>query len=211
MSRSSECDPRVAVLASGRGSNFKALAEEFSRGTIPGAIVLLVTDNANAGAIAIAGRHSIPVQCIDWKKGRRRENNAKLLQILQASEIDFVLLAGFMRLLGPSLVAAYKGKILNIHPSLLPDFPGLNAQAQAVAAGVAESGCTVHFVDDGMDTGPIIAQRKVPLMARDTVETLAQRILEQEHKLYPLVTRLVISGQVSLEGRAVLWQQEVSL
>jgi len=165
--------PRVAVLASGRGSNFESLAQAFRDREIPGEIVLLVVDKPGAGACAIAERFGIPWLLV---RGRRRDRDAfdaALLDVLRQHAVDYVFLAGFMRILGRAAVAAYWGRILNIHPSLLPAFPGLAAQAQALGAGVEESGCTVHFVDFGVDTGPIVVQRGgVSIQDTDTAASL---------------------------------------
>lgn len=207
MSKSAEAsdvEPRVAVLASGRGSNFEALARAFQAGEIPGRIVLLVVDKSEAGALEIAERFGIPSLCLKFRRREREVFEAALLDALRQHAIDYVFLAGFMRILGQRVVDAYWGRILNIHPALLPSFPGLHAQAQALAAGVEESGCTVHFVDCGVDTGPIILQRRVPVLPSDDEETLSARILEQEHLAYPEAARLVLTGRVRLEGdRAV--------
>jgi len=198
---SHDAGPLVAVLASGRGSNFESLARAFDDGEIPGRIVCLVTDRAEAGARLVAERHGIPSYVLPWEG--RRAFEAELLALLRRLEVEYVLLAGFMRLLGPTVVDAFEGRILNIHPSLLPAFPGLEPQARALAAGATESGCTVHFVDRGMDTGPIVAQRRVPVLPGDTVETLAARILAEEHRCYPEAVRLVLSGRVRLRGETV--------
>ncbi|MEE8525388.1 MAG: phosphoribosylglycinamide formyltransferase [Thermoanaerobaculia bacterium] len=191
--------PRVAVLASGRGSNFESLARAFRDREIPGEIVLLVVDKPGAGAGALAERFGIPWLLV---RGRRRERDAfdaALLDVLREHAVDYVFLAGFMRILGRAAVEAYWGRILNIHPSLLPAFPGLGAQAQALAAGVGESGCTVHFVDFGVDTGPAILQRRVPVLPEDDQESLAARILREEHRAYPEAARRVLSGRVRME------------
>jgi phosphoribosylglycinamide formyltransferase-1 len=192
------------VLASGRGSNFEALAREFSKGAIPGRIVLLIADNPQAQALRIAGRFEIHSICLQVPKRKRGLFDGMLLKLLAEFGIDYVFLAGFMRILGPALVNEYWGRTLNIHPSLLPAFPGLRAQRQALAAGARESGCTVHFVDTGVDSGPIILQRTVPVMADDDEESLSARILEQEHLAYPEAARLVLSGCVRLEGDTVV-------
>jgi phosphoribosylglycinamide formyltransferase-1 len=192
--------PRVAVLASGRGSNFEALAGEFRKGTIPGRIVLLITDNPQAKALQVAERFDIPAVCLPFDKRNRDRFDRALLDTLGEHSIDYVFLAGFMRILGKPVVEAYRGRILNIHPSLLPACPGLRAQAQALAAGAKVSGCTVHFADAGVDTGPIILQRRVPVLPNDDEDTLSARILEQEHLAYPEAARLVLSGQVCLDG-----------
>ena len=196
-SRSGEAS--VAVLASGRGSNFGALAKAFAAGEIPGSIELLVVDKPQAGALQIATDHGIPGLYIEPSRRDRSAFDEALLRALQAHRIDSVLLAGFMRILGPRVVETYWGRILNIHPSLLPAFPGLHPHTQALEAGVTESGCSVHFVDHGVDTGPVILQRRVPVLPDDDAETLAARILEQEHIAYPEAVRRVLSGAVQIE------------
>jgi len=212
MSRSAEADaanekPRVAVLASGRGSNFEALARAFQAGEIPGKIVLLVVDKPEAGALKIAERFGIPSLYLKFRRREREVFEATLLEALRKHAIEYVFLAGFMRILGKPVIDAYWGRILNIHPALLPSFPGLHAQAQALAAGVEESGCTVHFVDCGVDTGPIVLQRRVPVLPGDDEETLSARILEQEHLAYPEAARLVLTGRVRLEGDRVVREE----
>lgn len=190
--------PRVAVLASGRGSNFESLARAFRAGEIPGEIVLLVVDKPGAGACAIAERFGIPWLLV---RGRRDRDayDAALLDVLGEHAVDYVFLAGFMRILGRAAVEAFWGRILNIHPSLLPAFQGLEPQARALAAGVEESGCTVHFVDFGVDTGPVILQRRVPVLPEDDEESLSARILREEHRAYPEAARRVLSGRVRME------------
>ncbi|MEM7351199.1 MAG: phosphoribosylglycinamide formyltransferase [Acidobacteriota bacterium] len=189
--------PRVAVLASGRGSNFGALAAAFAAGEIPGSIELLVVDQPEAGALHIAEKYRIPALYLERK--RRRSAFARgLLRSLEAHRINYLFLAGFMRILGRSVVEAYWGRILNIHPSLLPDFPGLEPHTQALAVGAKESGCSVHFVDFGVDTGPVILQRRVPVEPDDDEASLAARILEQEHIAYPEAARRVLSGEVRM-------------
>ncbi len=199
MSRSSETSPRVAVLASGRGSNFESLARAFAAGEVPGRIVLLVVDKPRAGALDIAERFAVPSLVLKSRGRRRAELDAALLEVLRDHRTDYVFLAGFMRILGRPVVEAFWGRTLNIHPSLLPRFPGLHAHAQTLAAGVTESGCTVHFVDLGVDTGPIILQRRVPVLPGDTEDSLAARILVEEHVAYPEAARRVLTGEVSIE------------
>lgn len=200
----SEDIPRVAVMASGRGSNFGALAKAFAADEIPGSIELLVVDKPRVGAIEIASAFGIPALHIEPKRGQRAAFDTALLRALAGHEIDYVFLAGFMRILSRPVVEAYWGRILNIHPSLLPDFPGLQPHAQALAAGVKTSGCTVHFVDYGVDSGPTLLQRRVRVRRGDDEEALAARILEQEHLAYPEAARQLLSGEVRLEGKAVV-------
>lgn len=187
------------MLASGRGSNFGALAKAFAAGEVPGSIELLVVDKPQAGALQIATDYGIPGLYIEPLRRDRSAFDEALLRALQAHRIDTVLLAGFMRILGSRVVETYWGRILNIHPSLLPAFPGLHPHAQALAAEVEESGCSVHFVDHGVDTGPVILQKRVPVLPDDDAETLAARILEQEHLAYPEAVRKVLRGEARME------------
>lgn len=177
---------RIAILISGRGSNMVALAEAVRAGRVPNAVVaIVISDQAEAQGLSKAREMGIDTVVIERRGRPRAEHDRETIAALQARKIDLICLAGYMRLLSPEFVAAYRGRILNIHPSLLPSFPGLEAQRQALAAGAESSGCTVHFVDETLDGGPIIAQRVVPVKSGDTVESLSVRILEEEHKLYP--------------------------
>jgi phosphoribosylglycinamide formyltransferase-1 len=177
---------RIAILISGRGSNMVALAGAIQNGTIPNAeISLVISDHADAGGLAIARERGIKTLAIERRGRKREEHEQEIVSVLRDERVDLICLAGFMRVLSPYFVDAFKGRILNIHPSLLPAFPGLDAQRQALEHGVKVSGCTVHFVDNTLDGGPIIAQRTVPVLDGDTVEKLSARILEQEHILYP--------------------------
>ena len=194
---------RIAVMASGRGSNLEALLKAFPPDNPLGRIVLVISDRREAPALQKAVEAMVQAEYVPWPKSRNpgiayrtgREQFEQVAgQLLHDHRIDLVLLAGFMRLLSPGFVQAWQGRILNIHPSLLPQFPGLYAQRQALEAGVGETGCTVHFVDAGMDTGPIILQRRVPVLPGDTEERLAARILEQEHLAYPEAVRKVLKG-----------------
>lgn len=186
---------RVAVLASGRGSNFEALARADLGDA---AVVLLVSDRDDARALAVAAGMGIETAL----PGRPFER--RCADLLEERGIDLVCLAGFMRILRGDLLRRFSGRLLNIHPSLLPAFPGLDAQARALAHGVKVAGCTVHFVDEGADTGPIIMQAAVPVFDSDTVETLSGRILAEEHRIYPIAARLALSGRLRLEGRRVV-------
>src|SRR6266581_793739 len=196
---------RIGVLLSGRGSNFEALADSISAGRIPGAeIVLVLSNREDAPGLARATARGIPTRVIP-SKGLQREVYDKLVVTeLKRSGVELVCLAGFMRLLSPYFVASFPQRILNIHPSLLPSFPGLEAQRQALDYGVKFSGCTVHFVDENLDAGPIVAQAIVPVKPGDTEETLAVRILCEEHRIYTEAVRLVLSGKFRIEGRRVL-------
>lgn len=196
---------RIAVMASGRGSNLDALLRAFPHDNPLGHIVLVISDQREAPALQIAVEAEVEAEYVPWPKSRdqgvayktgREQFEQVAGQLLRDHSVDLILLAGFMRLLSPAFVQAWQGRILNIHPSLLPQFPGLHAQRQALEAGVSESGCTVHFVDAGIDTGPIVLQRRVPVLPGDTEETLAARILEQEHLAYPEAVRSVLQGKV---------------
>jgi phosphoribosylglycinamide formyltransferase-1 len=198
---------RVGVLASGRGSNFDALLLSTREAGSPAEIVVVVSDRADAAVLEKARAASIPVEIID--PGTRRgpwtpEGIAATVARLHAHELDLICLAGFMRILPAEIVRAFPQAILNIHPSLLPAFPGTRPQRQALRAGVKVSGCTVHFVDEGVDTGPILLQRVVPVKPGDTEETLAARVLEQEHLAYPAAVRAVAEGRVEHEGRTTI-------
>ncbi|MDD5090933.1 MAG: phosphoribosylglycinamide formyltransferase [Candidatus Wallbacteria bacterium] len=200
---------KLAVLASGRGSNFKALADASRRENSGFEIALLVSDHSDAGALDIAEQLSIPHLHLDPEHfASRREFETELVSHFSHAGIGLIALAGYMRLAGKTLLRAFPGRIINIHPSLLPSFPGLEAQKQALNYGVRVSGCTVHFVDSGMDTGPIILQRSVPVLCSDTVSSLSERILVEEHRAYPEAVSLIASGRVGLNGRTVMIQKE---
>lgn len=177
---------RIAILISGRGSNMVALADAIDNGTIPNAeIVAVVSDQPAAPGLAVAHERGIKTFAVERAGRKRDEHEKEIVSLLRELRVDLICLAGYMRVLSPYFVDAFKGRIVNIHPSLLPSFPGLDAQRQALEHGVKVSGCTVHFVDNTLDGGPIIAQRTVPILDGDTVEKLSARILEQEHILYP--------------------------
>jgi phosphoribosylglycinamide formyltransferase 1 len=178
---------RLAILLSGRGSNLEAIADAVDSGAIPNArIVAVVSDVAGAPGLARARRRGLPAHAVDrLDHADRRAHEQAILRILEEAAPDLVCLAGYMRILSPDFVSRYRGRILNIHPALLPRFPGLDAQRRALEAGETESGCTVHFVDEGTDTGPIVLQKKVPVRPGDTEESLSARILEIEHAAYP--------------------------
>jgi phosphoribosylglycinamide formyltransferase-1 len=196
---------RIGVLLSGRGSNFEALAESAAAGRIPGAeIALVISNREGAPGLEVAKARGIPARVIP-SKGLERETYDRLVVAeLHRAGVELVCLAGFMRLLSPYFIAAFPQRILNIHPSLLPSFPGLEAQRQALEYGVQVSGCTVHLVDENLDAGPIVAQGVVPVRDDDTAETLAARILAEEHRIYTEAVRLILSGQYRLEGRRLL-------
>ena len=186
---------RLAILLSGRGSNFEAICDAIGDGRIPNAeITAVISDVADAPGLNRAVERGLPAFQIPRGAESRREHERKIAAILDAARPDLVCLAGYMRLLSPEFVARYRGRILNIHPALLPRFPGLDVQRRALEAGELESGCTVHFVDEGTDTGPVILQRRVPILPGDTVETLSARILAEEHRAYPEAIARVLDG-----------------
>ena len=196
---------RIGVLLSGRGSNFEALADSVAAGRIPNAeIAIVISNRENAPGIEKAQARGIPAQVIP-SRGLEREAYDKLvIAALEEKKVDLVCLAGYMRLLSPAFVAAYRGRILNIHPSLLPAFPGLESQRQAIEHGAKFSGCTVHFVDENLDAGPIILQAAVPIRDDDTPVMLSERVLKEEHRIYTEAVRIVLEGRYRMEGRRVL-------
>jgi phosphoribosylglycinamide formyltransferase-1 len=199
---------RVGVLVSGRGSNLQALLDAARRGELGGEIAVVVSNVETASALDRARRASIPAVFRDHRGQKREAYDAELVEILRRHQVDLVCLAGFMRLLSPVLVRAFPGRIVNIHPALLPAFPGLHAQRQALEHGVKLSGATVHLVDEGLDSGPIVAQEAVAVASSDTEETLAARILEAEHRLYPRAVRALLEGRCRVEGRRVIVEGE---
>ena len=192
------------MLASGRGSNFEAIARAVESGQIPADLAVLITDRADAGAMGLARAHGVETLFVDPREHPGREAHEKaVIAALEERAVGLVCLAGYMRLLSPVFVKRFEGRLLNIHPSLLPAFPGLHAQAQALSHGVKVAGATVHFVDDGTDTGPIVMQAAVPVSEDDREETLSERILVQEHRIYPEGIRLFAEGRLHIEGRRV--------
>lgn len=175
---------RLAVLLSGRGSNFQAIHEAIRDGVLDAEIVCVISNRPDAPAIEKAREYGYATHVIDHKGRKRAEHEREVLQVLAEARPDYIVLAGYMRLLSPVFVGRWRNRILNIHPSLLPSFPGVDAQAQALAHGVKISGCTVHLVDENLDAGPILVQKAVEVRDDDTVETLSARILEQEHVAY---------------------------
>jgi phosphoribosylglycinamide formyltransferase 1 len=200
---------RIGILLSGRGSNFEALTESVTVGRVPNAEISIVLSNREgAPGIEKARARGIATRVIP-SKGLEREAYDKLVvAALEEKRVDLVCLAGYMRLLSPYFVAAFRGRILNIHPSLLPSFPGLEAQRQALEHGAKFSGCTVHFVDENLDAGPIVLQAVVPIEDGDTPDTLAERILREEHRIYSEAVRIVLEGRFRIEGRRVLISPE---
>jgi phosphoribosylglycinamide formyltransferase-1 len=195
------------VLGSGKGSNFAAIAEAVAAGKIPADIALVASDVESAGILTLARERKLPAQFIPPGKFRTKldeDAERAFVSALQSAKVDLVVLAGFMRVLKGDFLRAFEGRIVNIHPSLLPSFPGLEAWKQALDHGVKVTGCTVHFVDAGVDAGPIIGQETVAVLDNDTPETLHQRIHAAEHKLYPECVAAVARGEISVVGRKVI-------
>jgi phosphoribosylglycinamide formyltransferase 1 len=196
---------RIGVLLSGRGSNFAALADSVAAGRIGGAeIAVVVSNREGAPGIAKAKERGIAVRVIPSKGLERETYDRQVVEVLSEHKVDLVCLAGYMRLLSPFFVASFPNRILNIHPSLLPSFPGLESQRQALEYGVKFAGCTVHFVDENLDAGPIVLQATVPVRDDDTEETLAARILAEEHRIYSEAVRIVLEGKYKITGRRVI-------
>jgi phosphoribosylglycinamide formyltransferase-1 len=195
---------RLGILISGRGSNFEAIAENVAAGNIEAEIAVVISNRAAARGLDIARERGMNAVCLPSKGLDREVYDRMLLDELARHGVDLVCLAGFMRLLSATFIRQYPRAILNIHPSLLPAFPGLDAQHQALEHGVRISGCTVHFVDEDLDAGPIILQTAVPVLDEDTVETLAARILKEEHRIYPEAIRIVLAGKYRIVGRRVV-------
>jgi phosphoribosylglycinamide formyltransferase-1 len=194
----------IGVLVSGRGTNLQAIIEAIEEGKIEGKIKIVISDNLDAYALKRAEQYNIETQYINHKEFKNREDyDKKIVETLENKEVELVVLAGYMRILSSYFIKAYKNKIINIHPALLPSFPGLRAQKQAVKYGVKISGCTVHFVDEGMDSGPIILQSAVEVSEDDTEESLAERILKEEHQIYSQAIQLFSQGRLIIKGRKV--------
>jgi phosphoribosylglycinamide formyltransferase-1 len=200
---------RVGVLGSGKGSNFVAIAEAIAAGKIPAEIAVVLSDVETAGILTHAGERKIPARFVPPGKFRTKldeDAERAFVAALQSARVDLVVLAGFMRVLKGDFLRAFEGRIVNIHPSLLPSFPGLAAWKQALDHGVKVTGCTVHFVDAGVDSGAIIGQQTVPVLDHDTTETLHQRIHAAEHELYPKCVAAIAGGAISVQGRRVIWK-----
>jgi phosphoribosylglycinamide formyltransferase-1 len=196
---------RIGVLLSGRGSNFEALADSVAAGRIPNAEIAIVISNRQAApGVEKARARGIPVQVIPSTGLERETYDKMVVSVLREKQVDLVCLAGYMRLLSPYFVAAFPNRILNIHPSLLPSFPGLESQKQALEHGVKFTGCSVHFVDENLDAGPIVVQAVVPIKDGDTVEELSARVLREEHRIYTEAVRIILEGRYRIEGRRVL-------
>lgn len=190
---------RLGILISGRGSNMVALIDAAQSGEIPNAeVAIVISDQAGAAGLTKANERGVETVIIERRGRPREEHDCEIIAVLRDRNIDLICLAGYMRILSREFIEAFRGRILNIHPSLLPSFPGLEPQKQALDHGVKFSGCTVHLVDETLDGGPIIAQRAVPVLAGDTVETLSARILEKEHQLYPEAVRIVLEGSLGI-------------
>jgi phosphoribosylglycinamide formyltransferase 1 len=201
---------RLGVLGSGKGSNFAAIADAVAAGNISADIAIVASDVETAGILAGARGRNIPARFIPPGKFRTKldeEAECAFVAALQSANVDLVVLAGFMRVLKGDFLRAFEGRIVNVHPSLLPSFPGLEAWKQALDHGVKVTGCTVHFVDAGVDAGPIIGQQAVPVLDNDTPETLHQRIHAAEHKLYPECVAAIARREISVAGRRVIWKK----
>ena len=200
---------RLGVLGSGKGSNFVAIADAIATGKIPAEVAIILSDVETAGILAHARDRKIPAQFIPPGKFRTKldeESERAFVDLLKSAQVDLVVLAGFMRVLKGEFLRAFEGRIVNIHPSLLPSFPGLEAWKQALDHGVKVTGCTVHFVDAGVDSGPIIGQQTVPVLDHDTPESLLQRMHTAEHELYPRCVAAIARGDISVQGRRVIWK-----
>lgn len=201
---------RLGVLGSGKGSNFVAIADAIAAGKIPAEVGIVLSDVEGAGILSRARDRKLPAQFIPPGKFRTKldeEAERAFVAALHAAKVDLIVLAGFMRVLKGDFLRAFEGRIVNIHPSLLPSFPGLEAWKQALDHGVKVAGCTVHFVDAGVDAGPIIGQQPVPVLDGDTLDSLHQRIHAAEHDLYPKCVAAIARGEISVQGRRVVWKK----
>jgi phosphoribosylglycinamide formyltransferase-1 len=195
---------RIGALASGSGSNVQSIIDHIVSKKLNAEMVILLSDNPGASVLQRAERHGIPFKVIEAKDVKvRADHDREMVRTLKEYDVELVVLAGYMRVISPEFVASFPGRIMNIHPALLPSFPGIHVQQKAVDYGVRFSGCTVHFVDEGTDTGPIIIQAVVPVLPGDTGETLGARILKEEHRIYPEAIRLFSEGRLNVEGRHV--------
>lgn len=199
----------IGVLASGRGSNFQAIIDSINSGFLDAQIAVLITDNPDAYAIERAKGNNIEVLVLKPRDfSDKNTYYSHLASELKTRDVELVILAGFMRVVGKAIIDVFKNRIMNIHPALLPSFPGLHGQKQAVDYGIKISGCTVHFVDEGVDTGPVIIQAAVPVYADDTEESLSERILKQEHKIFPQAIKLYAEGKIKIHGRKVFIEDQ---
>jgi len=201
--RGRQSKPNVGVLISGRGSNLQALIDAAADGRLGGIVAVVISNVASAPGLERARAAGIPARVIDHAGRARDVHDREMLAALRAHDVSLVCLAGYMRLLSPEFIGAFPGRILNVHPSLLPAFPGLEAARQAFEHGVQVTGATVHLVDEGLDSGPIVLQEAVAVKDDDTPETLAARILEAEHRIYPRAVRMMLDGGLRVEGRRV--------
>jgi phosphoribosylglycinamide formyltransferase 1 len=195
---------KLGILLSGRGSNFEAIADSIKAGKLHAEIAIVISNRADAPGLESAKRRGLNAQLIPSKGRVREEHDADVIMALKHAQVDLICLAGYMRLLSPEFIRAFPSRIINIHPSLLPAFPGMDAQKQALEYGVKVTGCTVHFVDEHLDHGAIILQKTVPVLDGDDVHTLSARILEQEHTAYSEAIALLLSGEVEIQGRTVV-------
>ena len=196
--------PKLGILLSGRGSNFEAIADSIKAGRLQAEIAIVISNRADAAGLESSRRRKLNAKLIPSKGRVREEHDREVIAALKEAGVDLVCLAGYMRLLSPEFVGAFPNRVLNIHPSLLPAFPGLDAQKQALEYGAQVSGCTVHIVDEHLDHGPIIVQKAVPVLETDDERSLSARILAQEHIAYTEAIRLMLSGEVAVEGRRVV-------
>ena len=201
---------KIGILLSGRGSNFEAIANAIQARRLDAEIAVVISNRADAPGLETARKRGLNAKLIPSKGRTREEHDAEVIAALKEAQVDLVCLAGYMRLLSPEFVCAFPHRILNIHPSLLPAFPGLDAQKQAVEYGVKVSGCTVHFVDEHLDHGPIVLQKTVPVLEGDDEHSLSARILEQEHIAYSEAIQLVLSGAVEMQGRKAVRKKNVA-
>ncbi len=194
----------LGVLVSGSGSNLQSIIDNIEKGILPARIRVILSNNAEAFALERARKHGIPFTVVEHRgSASREEYDGNLIEVLKAHDVELVVLAGFMRVLSPRFLRAFPTRVMNIHPALLPSFPGTHGQRNAFDYGVKFSGCTVHFVDEGIDTGPIIIQAVVPVFDSDTEETLSRRILQEEHRIYPEAIKLYAEDRLQVEGRRV--------
>jgi len=198
---------KLGILLSGRGSNFEAIADSIQAGRLKAEIAIVISNRAEAPGLESAKRRGLNAVLIPSKGRVREEHDADVIAALRHAQVDLICLAGYMRLLSSHFIQAFPNRIVNIHPSLLPAFPGMDAQKQALEYGVKVTGCTVHFVDEHLDNGPIILQKTVPVLDGDDVHRLSARILEQEHVAYSEAIGLLLSGEVEIQGRAVVRRQ----
>jgi phosphoribosylglycinamide formyltransferase-1 len=199
---------RLGILISGRGSNLEAIANAIARRKLDAEIAIVISNRAAAGGLEIARQRGIPLRVIESRGMEREAYDKMVIDELRTHEVDLVCLAGFMRLLSSSFVEAFPQRVVNIHPSLLPAFPGLDAQRQALEHGVRITGCTVHLVDEFLDSGPILLQAAVPVLDDDTVESLSARILAQEHVIYPKAIQFIVERRITMDGRRARIREE---